>query len=147
MQSLGLLLHDVARLLKGEFEKRARITQLSLTQWRAMAVLKHHDGITQSALGGKIEASPMTVSDVVERLEGLGYVRREADPADGRAKLVWLTEAAQPVVAEMREVAVDVYARALEGITDDEREVLIRALTIISNNLGGRAAEEKDGAA
>ena len=83
----------------------------------------------------------MTISDILDRLEALGLVRREADPTDSRAKLVWITEAATPIVAEMRTIAAEVYDRALDGITPAERETLIRALLKIAENL--ESANEK----
>jgi MarR family transcriptional regulator for hemolysin len=135
VQSLALALHDAARLLKSEFERRARQTRLSLMQWRALAKLAREDGLTQAALAARIEASPMTMSDILDRLERLGYVRREPDPSDSRAKLVWITPAAAPIVAEMRALAAEVYDLALAGISTEDRHKLLEGLRRIGANL------------
>jgi DNA-binding MarR family transcriptional regulator len=141
---LGLLLHDAARLLKSEFERRARGHRLTLMQWRVLGQLSRSDGLTQTALGALVEASPMTVSDILDRLERMDLVRREADPGDSRAKLVWITAAARPLIDEMRAVAVEVYDSALANISAEDREALMRSLGQIVDNLGGHGAVAKE---
>ena len=49
-----------------------------------------------------------TVVYLVDELERLGYVRREPDPADGRAKLVVLTERGLQAEAAGRAAIVDI---------------------------------------
>ena len=135
MQSLGLLLHNAASLLKREFERVARPHGLTLLQWRVLGTLSREDGLTQTVLGARLEASPMTISDVVERLESAGFVAREVDPSDSRAKIVRITESAHPLVEKMRAVAAEVYERALDGIDEADRAAMKRALTQIASNL------------
>lgn len=135
MQSLALLLHDAARLMKGEFERRTREYRLSLMQWRTLGALARSDGMSQTALATRVEASPMTMSDIIDRLESLGLVRREADPDDGRAKLIWITDQAKPIVKDIREIASQVYEKALAGIDPGDLEILTRSLQRITTNL------------
>ena len=144
MQPLGLLLHDAARLIKSEFERRARGHRLSLMQWRTLGALHHNDGMTQVALAARVEASQMTMSDIIDKLEAEGLVRREVNPADGRAKLVHITAAADPIVAEMKGIAADVYATALDGIAPGDLEALTRALQQIVGNLESAAVDKKE---
>jgi DNA-binding MarR family transcriptional regulator len=49
---------------------------------------------------------------LVDELEGRGYVRRVADPEDGRAKLVRLTARGRNYVAEARRAMAAVESRA-----------------------------------
>jgi DNA-binding MarR family transcriptional regulator len=144
VQNLGLLLHDAARLLKREFERQSRRYGLTLLQWKVLAKLADRDGISQSTLAGLIEASPMTLSDIVERLEGRGLISRVPDPADSRAKLVSIEPEAAAMVASMRLLAAEVYDKALAGITAADRAALTRALTRITENLAdGLPAEQE----
>lgn len=147
MQSLGLMLHDAARLMKSEFERRAKGHRLSLMQWRTLGALARSDGMSQVALAARVEASPMTMSDIIDRLEGDGLVSRETDPSDGRAKLVRITQAAQPIVEEMRGIATEVYATALAGIAPEDLDGLTRALQQIVTNLEANTAEKKENVA
>ncbi|WP_189681204.1 MarR family winged helix-turn-helix transcriptional regulator [Seohaeicola zhoushanensis] len=147
MQNLGLMLHDAARLMKSEFERRAKGHRLSLMQWRTLGALARSDGMSQVALAARVEASPMTMSDIIDRLEGDGLVSRETDPSDGRAKLVRITQAAQPIVEEMRGIATEVYATALAGIAPEDLDGLTRALQQIVTNLEANTAEKKENVA
>jgi DNA-binding MarR family transcriptional regulator len=144
MQTLGLTLHDAARLIRSEFERRARGHRVSLLQWRTLAALHRNDGISQTALAARVETSQMTMSDIIDRLEGDGLVRRESDPSDGRAKLVRIADAAAPIINEMREIATDVYAAALKGISPEDLEGLTRGLHQIVTNLEALAIERKE---
>ncbi|EYD74789.1 Transcriptional regulator, MarR family [Rubellimicrobium mesophilum DSM 19309] len=135
MQSLGLLIHNVSHLLKREFERVARPHGLTLLQWRVLGHLSREDGLTQTVLGARLESSPMTISDVVERLEAAGLVAREVDPSDSRAKIVRITIEARGLVEKMRDVAAEVYERALDGIEEADRAAMDRALTRIASNL------------
>ncbi len=144
MQSLGLMLHDAARLIKSEFERRARGHRLSLMQWRTLGALNQTDGLSQVTLAAKVEASQMTMSDIIDRLESEGLVRRESDPADKRAKLVWITQAARPVVEEMRSIATEVYAAALAGIAPEDLDGLTNSLQQIVTNLETDDTEQKE---
>lgn len=144
MQSLGLMIHDAARLLKGEFERRTRDKKLTLTQWRVLVHLAKDEGLTQTTLAQRLEASAMTMSDVLDRLETAGYVRREPDPSDSRAKLVWITDKARELVGEMRHVADEVYDKALAGISAADREALVRAMSRLTQNLDPAATKRKE---
>jgi DNA-binding MarR family transcriptional regulator len=135
VQTLGLMLHNAANLLKREFERVARPHGLTLLQWRVLGQLSRENGLTQTALGARLEASPMTISDVVERLEAAGLVTREVDRSDSRAKIVRITAAALPLVERMRAVAAEVYERALDGIDEADRAAMERALMRIASNL------------
>ncbi|MFD2855870.1 MarR family winged helix-turn-helix transcriptional regulator [Seohaeicola zhoushanensis] len=141
------MLHDAARLMKSEFERRAKGHRLSLMQWRTLGALARSDGMSQVALAARVEASPMTMSDIIDRLEGDGLVSRETDPSDGRAKLVRITQAAQPIVEEMRGIATEVYATALAGIAPEDLDGLTRALQQIVTNLEANTAEKKENVA
>lgn len=137
MRTIGLKIHDVSRLLKAEFERRARDTRLTLMQWRTLGELCRADGQTQTALAARLEVSPMTMSGILERLETMGCVRRGVDPADGRAKRVWITAEAVDLTQTMHPVVTEVYAKALAGLTPQDCIALENALGRIADNLAG----------
>jgi MarR family transcriptional regulator for hemolysin len=144
LQSLGFLIHNAATQLRREFERAARPYGLTLMQWRVLAASSKDEGQSQSSIGTRLDASPMTVSDVLERMEAGGLVTRETDPADSRAKLVRTTDEGQRLLSEMRVIADRVYQDALAGIDDVERAALVRALTKISANLEGESGHAKE---
>jgi len=138
VKRIGLLLHESATLMKREFERVARPHKLTLTQWRVLAQLHREGDLRQTELGSSLNVSPMTISDVAERLELAGLLLRESDPDDSRAKRLALTDAGIATVVKMRGIADEVFARALDGIPDADVEALTRALSRITENLEDR---------
>ena len=139
-KSCGLLLQEAAALLRREFERAAGPAGLTLMQWRLMGHLaRHPDGLRQAAIGKAINASPMTVSDVAERLESAGFIRRDPDPADSRAKLVRVTDAGEELLGRMRETASGIMDQTLTGVDPDEREKLADLLRRVIANLQDRS--------
>ena len=144
MLGLGLLLNNAAQQLKREFERAARPHGLTLLQWRVLRALAVEDGQTQKSLATQLEASPMSISDVLERLEATGHVTREVDPTDSRAKRASLTDEGRAIVREMRAIAVQVYDQAAAGINEADKQTMMRVLAQILANLDALGAQKKD---
>jgi len=138
---LGYLIHEVARLLKRRFEEEARSHGITLAQWRALAQIALQEGITQRALADAIDADPMTVSGILDRLDKRGLIDRFPDPSDSRAKLARLTPAGEELFRLARTVGLAMYETATRGLTPEEREVMQSALCKMRDNLSGQPAE------
>lgn len=138
---MGYLIHEVARLMKRRFDEEARVHGITLPQWRTLAQIAIHEGITQRALAEAIDTDPMTISGVLDRLEKRGLIDRYPDPTDSRAKLARLTPVGTEVFNSAKRVGLAMYESALEGITPSEREIVISALARMRTNLIGQAAE------
>lgn len=143
-KTFGYLVHDLARLLRRRFDAAAQHYGLTLPQWRVIGQLSLHDGISQVALAGLTDTDPMTVSGLVERLEGKGLVIRVTDPNDSRAKIVKITDKAMAMVTEMKRLADDVYAEVFDGVTETERETAMKVLQTMSANLSKQRAPGKE---
>jgi DNA-binding MarR family transcriptional regulator len=57
------------------------------------------DGLRLSDLARGANMTPQAMGELVDELEGLGYLVRRADPTDRRAKLITLTESGRQCVA------------------------------------------------
>lgn len=103
---LGFLLLDNARLLRARFDRVLDASTLDLTagEARALCHIAKHQPARQNALAQRMGVEPMTMVRFLDRLEAAGLVRREADPADRRAKRVRITAEAEPVVAHVTDV-------------------------------------------
>jgi DNA-binding MarR family transcriptional regulator len=98
---LGVLLFIANR----ELEQRAYdavvaagIDDISPAQAR-IAARVGPDGTRVSDLAAQARVTKQSAATLVEQLEALGYVERVPDPTDGRARLVRLTERADPLIA------------------------------------------------
>ena len=138
---LGYLIHEVARLMKRRFEDGASMQGITMPQWRALAHVSAHEGITQKALADAIDTDPMTISGILDWLEKRGLIERYVDPTDSRAKLARVTEAGVDVVRGARQVGLAMYEAALEGISPEERAAVVAVLARMRGNLIGQTAE------
>ena len=134
-RNFGLILHDVARLLRTDFDRRVRELGLTRSQWWVLTHLFREDGLTQTQLADVMEIEKPSLGRLLDRLEAKGWVRREADPTDRRVKRIHLTPDVEPIVATMRSHAADVRADALSGIPDVQREQFVDTLLLIKANL------------
>ena len=140
---IGFLIADVSRLLRRDFDRRVRSLSLTQVQWRAIAHLLREDGIRQAVLAERLEVAPITLGRLIDRLEVAGWVRRESDPGDRRACLLYLTRKAEPILDEMRARAKEALDDALSGIAGTDRKRLAAMLETIKLNLS--AADDSAG--
>lgn len=140
---LGTVIHEVARSMRLAFDQRAKPFGLTRAQWLLLAHVSRHDGIRQNALAEILDIEAMTLARTADRLEAAGFLRRDPDPTDRRANLLRLTDAALPLVGELRRVAKGLWAEALSGISpESERQVVDVLKTIKANLATARRGEE-----
>ena len=100
-RDLLFLLHDVARLVRLEADKRARLHAMTRAQWTILIWLERQPGITQKELAQIIEVEPITVARLVDRLEKSDMVERRPDPKDRR---IWRLHLRPPAHKMLREI-------------------------------------------
>lgn len=133
--SLGFLISDVSRLMRRRFDERARAIGVTRAQWRTLVVLSRNEGINQGGLADLLEVEPITLCRMVDRLAEAGLVERRRDPADRRAWRIHLTDAARPLLGQLRGIADQMIAQALEGISADRQAALFETLHDLQSNL------------
>ncbi len=73
-----------------------------------------------SALAASVHSDLSTVSRQVAGLVANGLLERRADPVDGRASLLVVTDAGQAVIAEHEHVRTAFFTQVLDGWNDAE---------------------------
>lgn len=134
--NVGFLLHDVSRLLRALFDERAQDFGLTRAQWRVLVHLAAREGLKQRELAEILEIDNVTLGRHIDRLERDGWLERQPDPADRRAWLLYLTERARPTLSKMEDLAVRTQGDAMRGLTDAERETMVRMLMKMKDNIG-----------
>jgi len=137
----GFLIHDVSRLLRAWFDERAQAMGLTRAQWRVLVHLAAREGINQKALAEILELDTVTLSRHVDRLERDGWLERRSDPSDRRAWLLHLLPPARPMLDKMEGLAERTMARALDGLSMEERARFVNVLTRIKLNMTGGETE------
>lgn len=139
-QTFGFNLYDAARLLRRDFERRAKRHGVTRAQFSALAYLLRSPGLKQSQLAEVLEVTPIAVARLVDRMEDEGLVERRADPGDRRAWRIFLTPKAQGRLEKLRETGRETREIALAGISPKDQEVLLRALKRVRENLAAATA-------
>ena len=146
-RSFGFLLHDVSRLLRKRFDRRARTIGLTRAQWFVMAHLSRNEGINQSALADILEIEPITLVHQLDRLEAAGWIERRLDPDDRRVRLLHLTDLGRVILGKMQTLGMETRTEAVTGLGTTEQDALIDTLVRIKANLSARESASQAGEA
>lgn len=140
--SLGFLISDVSRLLRKRFDERARLIGVTRQQWRTLSVLKRNEGSNQGMLAELLEVEPITLGRMIDRLEEAGWVERRRDPGDRRVWRIHLTDAAQPILLQLKGIADSLFVDAAEGISAEDQAKLHALLERLRDNLNPDQSNE-----
>jgi DNA-binding MarR family transcriptional regulator len=133
--TLGFILHDVARFLRKRFEQHAGDLGLTRSQYQALAYLALNEGIHQSGLADILDIESITLVRILDKLQARGLIERRQHPSDRRIWQLFLTAKAHPILGKMRELGDVTRSEALAGLSDSEREQLLRTLSLMKKNL------------
>jgi len=119
---------------------RKGLEDLGLTypQWIAIVALWEQDGQTVSELGEKMFLESNTLTPVLKKLETMGYLRRQRDPADERQVRVSLTDEGRL----LRQKGTHMNLVASTGLTPDEFVRLQETVVTLRDNLIKATAEQ-----
>jgi len=129
------LLAGASRLVQREFGRRGRAHGLNRAQWQVLATLIRCEGEKQVALAERLDIEPIVLARIIDRLEQAGYVERRTDPADRRARRVFLTAEARPLIENMRRLGKETGDLAFGGFSRTEIEQLSALLGRLCLNL------------
>ena len=131
---------DLSRLARRSFDARARQIGVTRQQWQVLVTLRRNEGVNQGGLAELLDVEPISVCRMVDRLQEADLVERRPDPADRRSWRLFLTAKAELLLAQLRPLADEMEAQALEGITPAQRNDLYVLLDAIHQNLMPRSA-------
>ncbi|HUW51760.1 MAG TPA: MarR family transcriptional regulator [Sulfuricella sp.] len=137
-ESLGFLLADVSRLMRRAFQQQLEGSSLTLAQARALIYVSRHEGVRQVELAELLEVQPITLARLIDQLAEVGLVERRPDPGDRRAYQVFLTPAAAPHLAAIKQVVAAIRADALRDLDEQQSAIVFFALSKMRDNLASR---------
>ena len=104
---IGVVISDVARLLRTEFDRRVRRLGITRAQWLVLTRLHRRPGASHSELAEMMEVEKATAGRMIDRLVANGWVERRTQRDDRRVKRVYLTPEAERVHKRIWRVAED----------------------------------------
>jgi MarR family transcriptional regulator, transcriptional regulator for hemolysin len=133
--STGYRLADNSRQLRRLFDERVRDLGLTGPQARLLLALERHPNENQVFYAERLEIEPITLTRIADRLEDAGWIERQSDPADRRARILHLTDKSRSIVIALRASVEALFDEMLGGFDAAERETFARMLERIAANL------------
>ena len=136
MKDVAVLMHETVGQMRRQFEQIARPMGITMMQWKALAHLEGSGPLRQVELAEALQTSPMTISDLADRMEAAGLIARYPAPQDNRAKLLELTKSGRDTIARMHAEAEELFAKMFDGCDPDRLAIFHDELSRMSANLG-----------
>jgi len=115
--------------------------ELGSRDWRIIGLLGAFAPLSLNALAHEANIDKSQASRSVAELIERGYVKRGADESDGRGVRLDLTPQGRALYRKVFPKAVDRNEKMLSVLTDEEREVLERALDKLTDHAIGLLEE------
>jgi MarR family transcriptional regulator for hemolysin len=144
LRNCGFLLKEVTRRYTLRFEVRAREISLNLAQAKTLVRLEKNEGVSQARLAELAEVDPMTMVRILDRMEADGLLERRPDPADRRARCLYLTAKAKPVLSEIWRLSEETREELFAGVGKAERELFMVVLERIHDNISRLEGKSSD---
>lgn len=111
------------------FKEHLQAHGLTPVQCLLLEVLWQEDqGLAVGEIGRRLTLDAATLAGVLDRLVAAGWLRREADPEDGRVARIYLTERAQLATDDLQAAIETTNQELLEEFSLEEMVLLKRLL-------------------
>ncbi|MBE9537607.1 MAG: MarR family transcriptional regulator [Proteobacteria bacterium] len=132
---LASIIHELALMAARIFNRRVKELGFTRSQWEVIYLLHENDGQTQTEIAAQLIMAKPPLGKLIDRLEKDQWLERRDDPADRRAKRVFLTPKSSPVFDPLEQVVSDIGDLATDGFSDKERREFVAMLTAAHKNL------------
>ncbi|MGB0134867.1 MarR family winged helix-turn-helix transcriptional regulator [Dokdonella sp.] len=122
---LSVLSNTLSQAIARVYEKRF---DLSVTEWRAIAVLGHCSDISAREVAERTAMDKVAVSRAVARLLAKGHIERGTASHDKRQSVLRLSEEGWKIYDQVAPLALEHEQRLLAHLSEEEREWLARIL-------------------
>lgn len=134
-REIAFLINDVGRMIRTYADQEVRRFGMTRAQWAVLSRLERSEGLKQTELAEILDLQPITLTRLIDRLCENGMIERRADPKDRRAKRLFLTPAAKPLMDRLDTLGDELMAKVLDGVEPAETERMLRHLDGVRENL------------
>jgi DNA-binding MarR family transcriptional regulator len=135
---LSVLANVTSNAIAAAYEERFGLT---IPEWRVIAVLMRHPGLSAREVAGKSRMDAVAVSRAVNRLLRAGRLRRAVAPDDRRRSILQVSAAGAVVYRGVAPLALEFERSLLETLTSAERAALDRLLGALTQRAEALAAD------
>jgi MarR family transcriptional regulator, transcriptional regulator for hemolysin len=134
-REFAFMLNDVARLLRTYADYKASQFGMTRAQWAVLVRVDRSEGLNQSELAEVLDLQPITLTRLLDKLCDSGLIERRPDPADRRAKRLFLTPAARPLLERLSALGEETMQGALAGVEPESVDQMVSELGAVKENL------------
>jgi MarR family transcriptional regulator for hemolysin len=116
-------------------DQLARQYGMTRAQWAVLVRVERSEGLKQHELAEMLDLQPITLTRLIDRLCDSGMIERRADPHDRRAKRLFLTPAARPLLDRLWVLGEDFMPKILAGLDEPAIERIVGELGTMKENL------------
>lgn len=136
----AVLIYDVSRLVRKRFGERIRELGFTELRWRIIAFLLQRPGLNQTELADLLDMEKAPLGNAVDKLRLEGWIRRETDSRDKRAKRLYLSQQCDPVAEKMQIHYEQILQEVTRGIAPTALAQSLQTLKCIATALRGQTA-------
>lgn len=134
-EKFTMLIVKLARNIKRIKSLEMEEFELKSPHVSCLYYLNNNEGLTFKQLCEACDEDKASVSRSVEHLVGKGLLTHSSTNINAYKSKILLTEEGKRIADEINKKISDVLEDAGKGVSDDERAIMYRSLTIISDNL------------
>ncbi|MGH6743948.1 DNA-binding MarR family transcriptional regulator [Novosphingobium sp. PhB57] len=134
-RQVGLRMTVISRLQRSNFDRKVAVLNVTRSQWAMIAVVSRHPGSTQRIIAEYLEMSEASAGRLIDRLCAEGLLERRDRADDRRARAVYLTDEAKPLLDQLGEIANEREERMFQGFSESEIEQLRSYMNRIYDNI------------
>lgn len=127
----------VQQIVLSAVDTALRPHRLTFARYEALTLLRfsRRGSLPMRVMGERLQLHPTSVTNIVDRLERDGLVRRTPHPTDGRATLVEITDAGRERAGAATGALTGI-GFGLVGLDDDQTGALTDLLTVVRRTAG-----------
>lgn len=121
-----------------------KATNLTLGQPKVLDYLSGHDGAVQKEIASACHIEPASLTTILNGMEKKGLIIRKMREDNRRYLYVYMTEKGREAVKLVNVAFEEIEHAALEGFSEEEKEILLMFLTRIHTNFKDRKKDTND---
>jgi DNA-binding MarR family transcriptional regulator len=115
-------------LCESVMAQRLAAIGVRMAEHEVLANVLSRPGISQQALSARCFSAKSHISALIGQLEERKLVRREPDPADARAKQLFLTRSGEALARKTTAIQAEVVRAMAEAVGDEDQMRLVEAV-------------------
>jgi DNA-binding MarR family transcriptional regulator len=133
--SIGHILMQISKQRRTKSNAILNGTPLHSGQEVLLYYLNQEDGQTIMELVNKMAVKPATLSNMLDRMENAGLIKRVKEKTDRRVFRIYLTDAGREVFKKVEDAWVTIEEQTTKGLSIIEKFMLKRLLNQVQSNL------------